>query len=126
MQPGSHACFLYENDAEHRRVLTPFIRTGLSQNEKVLYLTHAHSLETILSYLSDDGLDPAPFIQSGQLFITPAEDFFENKSGFDPEAAVEQLQYYARQARDAGYSALRVTLETSWGTQLADSEAFSR
>jgi len=28
LQPGAHLCLIYETEAEHRAVLTPFLRLG--------------------------------------------------------------------------------------------------
>jgi hypothetical protein len=37
MKPGDHACCIYDTDEEHRNIITPFLRKGLEQNEKVFF-----------------------------------------------------------------------------------------
>lgn len=39
---GDHLCCLYETEEEHRALLTPFMRGGLEQGEKVLYIIYYH------------------------------------------------------------------------------------
>ena len=60
LEPGEHLCWLYETEEEHRAVLTSFIRQGLEREEKVLYIVDAHTAETVLGYLRDDGLETDP------------------------------------------------------------------
>ncbi len=37
MKPGDHACCICDTYEEHRNIITPFLRTGPGQNEKVFF-----------------------------------------------------------------------------------------
>jgi hypothetical protein len=37
LKPGDNACCIYDTDKEHRNIITPFLRNGLEQNEKVFF-----------------------------------------------------------------------------------------
>ncbi len=37
LKPGDHTCCIYDTDEEHRNIITPFLRKGLEQNEKVFF-----------------------------------------------------------------------------------------
>jgi PAS domain S-box-containing protein len=114
LQAGDHLCCLYETAEEHRAVLNPFLREGLGRGEKVICIVDARTAETILGYLSDDGLDPAPFLAAGQLAIPGREETCLPGSAFDPEGMILLLRSETERALAEGYSALRVTGEMTW------------
>ena len=126
-KPGTHACFIHENESEHRTILTPFIRLGLEQGERVLYIAHDRSRETLFSYLADDGLEPAPFIESGHLFVVNSRDLFIKGGLIDPDFLTARVKDEMSRTLDQGCPALRVAVEASWADPLdEDSEAFNR
>ncbi|MHC4206372.1 MAG: MEDS domain-containing protein, partial [Planctomycetota bacterium] len=43
LKPGDHLCCIYENDQEHRALLTPFMRQGLERGQKIVYIVDARS-----------------------------------------------------------------------------------
>lgn len=114
LKPGDHLCFLYETEEEHRAVLTPFLRQGLERGEKVVYVVDAHTAETILGYLRDDGVDVEPYLIRGQLSILTHNEAYLREGVFDPEGMIALLRTEAKRARTEGYPALRVTGEMTW------------
>ena len=60
LAPGDHLCCLYETEEEHRALVTAFLRRGLQQREKVLYVADARAPVTILDYLRNGGVEPKP------------------------------------------------------------------
>jgi PAS domain S-box-containing protein len=112
--PGDHLCCLYQTEEEHRAVLTPFLRQGLERGEKVVYIVDAHTAETILGYLRDDGMDVQPYLARGQLALLTPEDAYLRPGVFDPDAMVALLRAETEQALTEGYAALRVTGEMTW------------
>lgn len=48
-------------------MLTPYLRQGLERGEKVIYIVDAHTAETILGYLRNEGLQMEQFLKSGQV-----------------------------------------------------------
>jgi signal transduction histidine kinase/PAS domain-containing protein len=114
LEPGDHLCCLYETEADHRAVLTPFLRQGLEQGEKVLYVVDARTAEIVLDYLRDDGLDVLPYLASGQLKILTADLAYTQGGAFSPDRMVDMLSQETQRALQEGYRALRVTGEMSW------------
>ena len=112
--PGEHVCCLYDTEEEHRALLTPFLRQGLERGEKVLYIADAHTAETVLDYLRQDGFGVDPFLSNGQLRILSTEDSYTRDGTFDPERMIALLAAETEQALAQGYTALRVTGEMSW------------
>ncbi len=114
LKPGSHLCFLYKEEREHKEFFTSYIQLGLKRNEKVIYFNYFHDKSTIISYLNEAGVDADRFIKKGQLvFLNFVETFF---SGGDCEPG-EILEWFSAQILAAvgeGYTALRSTAEMSW------------
>jgi hypothetical protein len=102
--PGDHLCCLYQTEEEHRAVLTPFLRQGLERGEKVVYIVDAHTAETILGYLRDDGMDVQPYLARGQLALLTPEDAYLRPGVFDPDAMVALLRAETEQALTEGYA----------------------
>ncbi|HIE27180.1 TPA: PAS domain S-box protein [Candidatus Poribacteria bacterium] len=113
-EPGEHLCCIYETEEEHRAVLTPFLRQGLTQSEKIIYIMDVRTAETILSYLRDDGLKVEPYLANGQLSILTCDDAYMREGVFDPDRMIALLRTETERALVEGYSALRVTGEMTW------------
>ena len=112
--PGDHLCGLYQTEEEHRAVVTPFLRHGLEGGEKVVYIVDDRTAETVGGYLRDDGLDPAPFLASGQLVFLTSGETYLREGAFDPEGMIGLLRSGEARALADGYRALRVTGEMTW------------
>src|ERR671924_1996297 len=65
IQQGTHICWTYGSDQEHREVLTNFLKGGLERNERVLFLTRRSHDETALAYLRDAGVEVEEYLRSG-------------------------------------------------------------
>lgn len=111
---GDHLCYLYETEKEHQVVLTSYLRQGLEQGEKVIYVLDSHSAQTILDYLKEDGLDIKPYLGRGQLVVLNHDDTYLRNGVFDPDEMIALLRTEMEWALAGGYSALRVTGEMSW------------
>jgi KaiC/GvpD/RAD55 family RecA-like ATPase len=85
LEPGDHLCCLYENEEEHRTLLTPFLRQGLEKRQKVLYIVDTHTAETVLNYLRDDRLEVESYLTRGQLIISTVGDAYMQDEVFDPD-----------------------------------------
>ena len=114
LQPGDHLCCIYETDEEHRALLTPYLRQGLERNEKVVYIVDARTAETVLGYLREDGLEPRPYLDKGQLVILTVSDAYMREGAFIPDRMISFLRQETDRAVAEGYGALRVTGEMSW------------
>ena len=114
LAPGNHLCCLHETDEQHRAVITPFLRQGLEQGQKVIYIVDVRTAETILGYLRDDGLEVEPFLTRGQLEILSHTATYLQEGTFDPDRMIARLRAETEQALAEGYPALRVTGEMTW------------
>jgi len=114
LEPGDHLCCIYETEEEHRAVLTPFMRQGLDEGEKVIYIMDAHTSEQALKYMREDGLVVEPYLESGQLVVSTVDEAYMREGVFDPDSMISLLRDETERALDEGYSALRVIGEMTW------------
>lgn len=117
LQPGDHLCCIYETAEEHRSIVTPFLRRGLEQNQKSLYITDSSTPDTVTGYLRGDGVKVEPYLDNGQLTIIGVNEAYMKKGAFNPDAMIELLRIETEQALSEGYEALRVTDEMTWALQ---------
>ena len=104
MGPGNHLCYLYETEKEHRILLTSFIRQGLEQGERVLYIVDSHTIEEVLNYLSDDGLPVQSYLKGEQLGMLNAYEAYIKEEVFHPDGMISFLIDQVNRALDEGYS----------------------
>ncbi len=116
LQPGDHVCLLFESEAEHQAVLTPFLRQGLEQGEKVIYLgdPEVRKPGVVLDYLRAENFTPEPYLTSGRLKFLEAAFVCLRQGVFDPDGLLPFLRQETEAALKEGYAALRVTGEMSW------------
>jgi hypothetical protein len=114
LQPGDHACCFYATEIEHQAVIAPFLRQGLEQARKVLYVWDAHQEEVILGYLQEDGLDPRPYVEGGHLSLLNVHDVAARQRYPGAKGAADWVRAEVEQARSEGYSELWITGEMTW------------
>jgi PAS domain S-box-containing protein len=114
LRAGDHLCCLYDDDDEHRAVLTPFLRQGLEHGEKVVYVADAAATERAVRYLRDDGLAVEAMRRRGQ-FATVARDTTALRDGlFDPFAMFTMAKDEVERAAAEGYEVVRVAEDRTW------------
>jgi len=111
LRSGEHICFIYETGEEHRAIVTPFLRRGLENNEKVFYITDSHSAEDILKYLRYEDFPLQSYLDKGQFKIFSSSDVYLSDGFFDPDRMISLLQAETEKALKEGYNALRITGE---------------
>ncbi len=115
--PGDHLCCIYESEEQHRAVVTPFMKRGLEADERVLYIVDERSPETILGYLSAEGVPVERHLAEGKLVLLSPEESSLRDGRFSPEAMIDLLRSETERALADGYAALRVTGEMTWVTR---------
>ncbi len=115
---GSHLCFFYETEREHRAVLTSFLREGLERGEKVIYLADAHEPAVVVDYLHNQrGL--GRYLADRQLTTINAEGLYLSGGSFLPENVITRLWEETERALAEGFAGLRVTGEMTWAQRQA-------
>ncbi|WP_224447524.1 sensor histidine kinase [Haloprofundus salilacus] len=110
---NEHIALFYESLDDQLSVTVPFIRQGLEQDERCIYVVDEVSTETVVEAMRDYDIDVEAALESGALeFYTIGETYLRTGS-FDPD---DMIDFYASfiEETTAEYTALRVTAETSW------------
>jgi diguanylate cyclase (GGDEF)-like protein/PAS domain S-box-containing protein len=115
--PGDHLCCFYKTEEEHNSLLYNFLRLGLEQGQKVLYIKNEKTPEQVYECLAETGIDPEPFAANGQFIIRSAANLYYPDGRFDPEAALTAIQAEIEQAKDQGYPALRSASDMTWAQE---------
>ncbi len=112
LAPGAHVCGLFGSEEAHRELFTRFLREGLEQGQKIIYIADSHSREDILDYFA--GWDVGPYLAKGQFSILTPDQTYLREGSFDPDRMVDLLRAETEKALAEGYTALRVSGEMSW------------
>ncbi|MDR3577569.1 MAG: PAS domain S-box protein [Anaerolineaceae bacterium] len=105
--PGDHLCCFYKTEQEQNSLLYNFLRLGLENGQKVLYISNGMTNEQVFQYLAETGLDPEPYAAKGQLIICAFTEFYYSNGRFDPDLALANIQAEIVHAADEGFSVLR-------------------
>jgi PAS domain S-box-containing protein len=114
LRPGDHLCSIYEDENQHRELVTRFLADGLSLGQKVIFVCADQQPEEVLSWLRAAGKPADAAVASGQLEILRADETYTPGGRFDPDAMLDLVSRRSRQATAEGYPALRGAGEMSW------------
>lgn len=114
LEPGTHLCFLYETEEEHCEVISDFLRQGLDQNHKIIYILETHTADQISACLGVNEESTQQAIENGKLTFLNGAQVFRNDGGLNPLAMVRLLQEKIHYALAEGYEALRIAGEMNW------------
>jgi len=114
LKPGYHFCCLYETDDERRAILIPFLRQGLAQYEKVIYIVHSHTVESVLDQLRKQWMDIDSYLARGQLDIVTSASTYLRNGIFNPEAMIALIRAEIDRALAKGYVGLRAAGDMTW------------
>ena len=109
-----HLCLLYESRAEQFAAVLPFMRHGLASGERCTYLADDNTVDEVLAELVDAGVDADAELSRGALQVLDKHGSYLPDGRFDPDRMISFFAESVRDARDAGFSALRVTGEMTW------------
>jgi two-component system cell cycle sensor histidine kinase/response regulator CckA len=114
LRMGDHACFIYASEQEYQSVLVPFVRAGLEQRQRVLYVHDMRSPETVRAMLREAGLDIDHAEFREQIIFMPAKKMYARGAGYSFERVLDQMHAMTAMALADGWSALRMTSEMTW------------
>ncbi|WP_248908513.1 MEDS domain-containing protein [Halocatena marina] len=111
---NNHFALLYETQEDQLSTMVPFIREGLNQNERCLYILAENTEANVVSALRNGGIDVDAARESGQLLFHNAEDSYLGSGSFDRDAVLDFWETSLLTAYDKGYAGIRVTGEMTW------------
>ena len=109
-----HLCLIYATPEEQFAAIVPFVRFGLERGERCIYIADENTGESVLARLRAGGIDADAATHAGALVIASKQDAYLKQGYFDPDWMINFLAESTRDAKAAGYAALRATGEMTW------------
>jgi two-component system cell cycle sensor histidine kinase/response regulator CckA len=114
LRMGDHACFIYASEQEYQSVLAPFVRLGLEQRQRVLYIHDMRSPDSVRAMLRDEGVDIDHAEFREQFVFMSAKQMYARGAGYSFARVLDQMHAMTAMALADGWSALCVTSEMTW------------
>lgn len=111
LKSGQHLCSFYENGEQQFSMAAPFIRYGLENDEKCIYVAHENSVPDVISSLRKNGVDIQRYMNSGQLTITKAEDTYLKQGRFNLNDMLGFWNKNSVAALKGRYRGIRISIE---------------
>ena len=109
-----HLCLIYESQEDQFDAIIPFITLGLARKEQCVYIVDDNTARAISDKLRAEGIDVDAAVKSGALAITTKQETYLRNGYFDPDQMIGFLERATDSAKQAGFSALRVSGEMTW------------
>jgi signal transduction histidine kinase len=110
-----HRCLIYETQEQQFAGALPFLKAGLEQRERCLYIADENNETAVLDALRKAGTDVDHFLRSGALVLSGKRETYLQRGRFDPDLWIQFLAQSIRQAGDGKFSGLRTLLgEMTW------------
>ncbi|KTC96658.1 MEDS domain-containing protein [Legionella feeleii] len=108
---GAHACLIYRDESEKRRVISKYIESGIANNEQIGYFVDTMTPEEVRAWLAELDVE---LPQTRQVEISPAVSVYCPDGKFVPEQMLSRLKNHYDQAIAAGFSGSRLSGEMTW------------
>lgn len=109
-----HGCIFYGNQVEQFDAVVPFIKEGLTNGKKCIYVFSVRSRQTVLEALQQANLPVKKYLETKQLELYDREEYYLQDGTFSPDNVVQKLQDMEEKALAEGYTGLYATGEVTW------------
>lgn len=99
LEPGEHACLVYDDDERRDRALLTFLGRGLDRGERVIYLARTTE-DPLAAELSARGCE-------GQFEVLASEDCYLYEGTFAPDRALAGFRTVLDDAAARGFATVR-------------------
>jgi anti-anti-sigma factor len=112
---GDHVCWTFDDDRERSEAMAGYVRAGLQQKQKIMYVTDSLPTSTLLGELEARGVAVEAGLHSGQLTVSTSNETYLAGGRFDPAAMLRRWGRELAQASREGYTGVRAVGDMSWG-----------
>jgi HTH-type transcriptional regulator, bacterioopsin transcriptional activator and related proteins len=113
-EASRHKCLVYDGQpSDQLPVVVPFLKTGLRDNWRCLYLGSPETLGMLDGALRKAGIDPAAEMKRGSLVFSSERQHL-SQGVFDPRAIVKGLREMIDGAVEDGFQGLCATGDMRW------------
>lgn len=114
LRARDHAALVYFDPDELLRTVVPYLRAGLREGDKVVYVADDHPIEVIADALRSADVDVERETAAGRLVLVSSEDAFFSEGRFDVERALAGVRQLATEAAQDGFARVRFSVEMTY------------
>lgn len=111
---GSHLCCIYDSPRHQLSALLPFLRAGLQQHDKCVYIVDENTQEELVRVLTQAGIPVMDALRSGAFLLETSEKTYYRDGSFDTERMFEYWSQLYDAALAEGYRGMRASGEMTW------------
>jgi two-component system, chemotaxis family, sensor kinase Cph1 len=113
LKQGEHLCSVYADTGELLTQAVPYIKAGLRNGERCIYVADQHSKETIIQALNFWGVSAEHEMNTGRLVFWTRHNY--RQSGlFDLNTMLSFIKRTLSEAVADGHAGIRLAVEMSW------------
>jgi hypothetical protein len=115
--PGVHMCYIYNDEAQRKKVISQFLESGLLSGEKASYFMDIITIDEMNEYFSSLGLGRLLKEHEGRFSVATAKDTYYPSGTFVPDEMLDRLGVFYTRSIEEGYTGARVSGEMSWAAK---------
>lgn len=113
-----HACAFFHSDEEEQRILGPFAKDGLAENDRVIQIIDDRRREDRVQRLRAEGIDVEAAAATGQLEMRAWESaYLKGGDGFNQDSMLELIQDVLKEGRGSGFAMTRLWANMEWALE---------
>ncbi len=113
LQQGEHLCSVYAETGEMLTQVVPYVKAGLLNGERCIYVTDEHSKDTLIGALRMWRVDVQREMDSGRLVFWTRHNY-RQPGIFDLNTMVSFIRRTLHEAVAEGHKGVRLAVEMSW------------
>lgn len=111
---GTHMCYIYTDDHEHKEIVSKFVESALSEQESVSYFADVLSAEDLPAHLARLDIRVHPERTGSRFEGDLAHRVYCPDGTFIPHRMLDQVRELYLESVRAGFSGARATGEMTW------------
>ncbi|UCC79231.1 MAG: MEDS domain-containing protein [Candidatus Zixiibacteriota bacterium] len=110
----NHIGHFYSSKDEQLSVLVDYIKSGLEQEEKCVFISRENGSDVYLEKLKGRDISIEAALGNGDLILENVNEMYLRRGFFDPDYIIKRVERYSDLAGGEGYKGLRIAGEMSW------------
>ncbi|MBP1745400.1 MAG: MEthanogen/methylotroph, DcmR Sensory domain [Deltaproteobacteria bacterium] len=115
--PGTHICYIYNDEDERNRIIYRFLESGLLNGENVSYFMDINTADEMKEHQAAMSADKLYKEQKGHFSLATTKEAYCPTGIFIPDDMLDRLSEFYTQSMDEGYTGARASGEMSWAAR---------
>jgi hypothetical protein len=117
LDPARHVCAFFNTKEEEYRVLTPFIKEGVDEGDRVFHIVDPQHRAEHLRRLEASGIPVAEAARKGQLEVRSWEDAYLRDGHFDQNRMLALIEEVLTEGKTKGFALTRLVANMEWALE---------